>query len=128
MTARAKIAKDFIASSSWKVLTTESWFRRGSISIGERLWSNSGGLRDTREPSRHAPRAGPDPEAERQYSARECVVQAVCGELGKPHLRQHCRAQFWLKDRRRLRGKICGGGAAGSMQGDGYPIAGERGD
>src|SRR6202044_3968213 len=33
-----------------------------------------------------------------------------------------------LKDRRRLRGKMSSGGTAGSMQGDGYPIAGERGD
>jgi len=49
-------------------------FRRGSISVGEHLWSNSGGLGDTRESSRYAHRAGPDPEAERQYSARECVV------------------------------------------------------
>ena len=109
-------------------MTTESWFRRGSISVGERLWSNSGGLGDACQPSRHAHRAGPDPEAERQYSARECVVQAVGGELGKTHLGQHCGAQFWLKDRRRLRGKIGSGGTAGSMQGDGYAIAGERGD
>jgi hypothetical protein len=85
-------------------------------------------LGDACQPSRYAHRAGPDPEAERQYSARECVVQAIGGELGKTHLGQHCGAQFWLKDRRRLRGKICSGGAAGSMQGDGYPIAGERGD
>src|SRR5271170_7553441 len=92
------------------------------------MWSNSGGLGDTREPGRYAHRAGPDPEAERQHSARECVVQAVGGDLGKTHLGQHCGAQFWLKDRRRLRGKIGSGGTAGSMQGDGYAIACERGD
>src|SRR6202035_3843493 len=49
-------------------------------------------------------------------------------DLGKTHLGQQCGAQFWLKDRRRLRGKIGSGGTAGSMQGDGYAIAGKRGD
>src|ERR1700721_2786790 len=33
-----------------------------------------------------------------------------------------------MKDRRRLCDKISSGGTAGSMQGDGYAIAGERGD
>jgi hypothetical protein len=101
---------------------------RGSISVGKRLWNNNWGLGDSRESSRYAHCAGPDPEAERQYSTRESVVQAVGGNLGKTHLGQHCRAQFWLKDRRRLPGKISSGGTAGSMQGDGYSIAGERGD
>ena len=36
-------------------------FWRGSISVGERLWSNRGGPGDTRESSRYAHRAGPDP-------------------------------------------------------------------
>src|SRR5580704_7828122 len=119
MTERAKTAKDFIASPL-EVLTTEIWFSCHTISVGERLWSNSGGLSDTRESSRYAHRAGPDPEAERQYSARECVVQTVGGDLGKTHLGQQCGAQFWLKDWRRFRGKIGSGGTAGGMQGDGY--------
>ena len=49
-------------------------FFMARFSVGDCLWSDSGGLGDTRESSRYAHRAGPDPEAERQYSARECVV------------------------------------------------------
>jgi hypothetical protein len=61
-------------------------FWRGSISVGERLWSNSSGLGDTRESGRYAHRAGPDPETEWQYNARKSVVQAVGSNLGKAHL------------------------------------------
>jgi hypothetical protein len=92
------------------------------------MWRNNRGLGDTREPSCYPHRAGPDPEAERQHSARERIVHAVIGDLGKSHLEQHCGAQFWLKDPCRLRCKIRSGGVAGSMQRDGYAVTGERGD
>src|ERR1700728_868162 len=114
---RAKAATTFMTLPA-ESLDYESIFHR-SISVGERLWSNSGGLGDTREPSRYAHRAGPDPEAERQYSPRECVVQAGGGDLGKTHLQQHGGAQFGLKDLRRLRCKIRSRGTAASMQRDG---------
>jgi hypothetical protein len=64
----------FHCITSPKRFNCRELFWRASISVGERLWSNSGGLSDTRESSRYAHRAGPDPQAERQYSARECVV------------------------------------------------------
>ncbi len=85
-------------------------------------------LGDACEPSRSAHHAGPDPEAKRQYSTRERVVQAIGGELGKAHLGQHCGTQFSLEERRRFCCKIGSGGTAGSMQGDGYAVTGERGD
>ena len=101
-TARAKTAKTFIASPM------ESFDDESCFGVARFQLANACGA--TAEPSRYAHRAGPDPEAERQHSARECVVQAVVGDLGKTHLGQHCGAQFWLKDLRRLRCKIRSGG------------------
>src|SRR6185437_4368922 len=52
----------------------ESCCGGGLNSARDCLWSNSGWLGDTRKSSRYAHRAGPDPEAERQDSTRECIV------------------------------------------------------
>ena len=43
------------------------------FSVGDCLLTESGGLGDARESGRYAHRAGPDAEAERQYSSCECV-------------------------------------------------------
>ena len=80
---------------------------------------------DTCELCRHAHHAGPDPEAKRQYGARECVVQAIGGELGKAHLKQQCGPQFSLEERCRLCCKIGSDGTTRSVQRDGYAIAGK---
>ena len=54
-------------------------FRQVGLSTGERLWNR---LRNTREAGSDTHRSRPDPEEEREHSAREGVVQAVGGEFG----------------------------------------------
>src|ERR1700691_4569845 len=103
-------------------------FWHGSISAGDCSGSNRGVLGNACQPCRNAHHPGPDPEAKRQYSARERVVQAIGGEFGKAHLGPQCGAQFSLKERCRLFCKIRCDGTTCRMQRDGYAVTGERGD
>ena len=142
MTAKAKTAMDFNAFllenlGYWEQFGSAEKQRRVDVDVEWRLlaWSYLAGdcMRgncslpgDACKLCRYAHHTGPDSEAKRQYRARECIVQAICGALGKTHLAQQRGPESSLEQRRRLGCKIGRSGTTCSMQRDGYTIARER--